>query len=77
MLVRNILEVLQPLIPRWSWSVAVLAALLPLSAYAAVTVSIRPVDASNVWVASLPIGSQGVAASWDVPPGSFGVSRTN
>ena len=70
MLVRNILEVLQPLIPRWSWSVAVLAALLPLSAYAAVTVSIRPVDASNVWVASLPIGSQGVAASWDVPPGS-------
>jgi len=52
------------------WSAAVAAALFPLTAYAVVTVSIRPVDANNVWVASLPLGSQGVAASWDVPPGS-------
>lgn len=59
-----------PLVLRWSRSAAVFAALLPLSAYASVTVTIRPADATNVWVASLPLGSQGVAASWDVPPGS-------
>ncbi|HXA18218.1 MAG TPA: carboxypeptidase regulatory-like domain-containing protein [Thermoanaerobaculia bacterium] len=59
-----------PLALRWFLSAALLAALLPLSAYAAVTVTIRPIDAANVWVASIPISSQGVAASWDIPPGS-------
>ncbi len=45
-------------------------ALLSLPAHATVSLTIRSADASNVWVASIPIGPQGVAASWDVPPGS-------
>jgi len=56
-------------IPRW-WSAVALAALLTLSANASVTLTIRSNDAGNVWVASVPIGPQAVAASWDVPSGS-------
>jgi uncharacterized surface anchored protein len=72
LLVRNLLDQVLLLKTRgnWFWSVAVSATFLPISAYASVVITIRPADAANVWVASIPIGYPGVAASWDVPTGS-------
>jgi protocatechuate 3,4-dioxygenase beta subunit len=53
----------------WLLSAAIGAALVPLAAHAMVAVTIRSGDAGNVWVASLPLGSQGALSSWEVPQG--------